>query len=113
MSTDGTTQDGIETWASVARLLCRCADMALVAGRGHSMFTLSALGLGADLLASQAMGLLPAGVDLDHPVPVQTDPVQLLAAAEALTRTHPVVQFPPGASPIIARIRDLSGENPA
>lgn len=75
MSTDGTTQDAIETLASVVRLFCRCADMALVAGRGQPMFTLSALGLGADLLASEAMDLLPAGADLHHPVPVQTDPV--------------------------------------
>lgn len=108
-------QDAIGTLAAVVRLLCRCTDMVFAQppGPGQWLPAWSALGLGADVLASEAMDLLPAGADIDDPVPVQTDPVQLLLAAQELTRAHPVEAFPPGTSWIIAGIADLVRENPA
>jgi len=111
MSTDETTgQDAADTLAAVVRLLSRAADMAWDrAARRAPLMT--GLGLGAQLAASHALALLPQDAPVDDPVPVETDPVQLLRAAEQLTRVHPVEQFPPGTSQVIVAIIDLLREH--
>ncbi|WP_175442354.1 hypothetical protein [Humibacillus sp. DSM 29435] len=49
--------------------------------------------------------------EVDEPIPLQTDPLQLLRAAEALTRMHPIVAFPTGTSAVIVAICHLIREH--
>ena len=64
-------------------------------------------------MASQILELLPADVQVDEPVPLQTDPLQLLRAAEALTRTRPIEDYPAGTAQVIAAIWVLIREHDA
>lgn len=66
------------------------------------------------LLRSEAMALLPDQTfcDVDRPVAVGASPLLLLQAAESLTATLPIEQFPPGMSHLVVRmivtLRELS-----
>jgi hypothetical protein len=84
-------------------------------GLGES-FTLSDLGLGLRLAAIDARGLLPADLDLDHDQLVGAsrdaeDPIALVRAADALTRTVPIEQLPAGSSRVVVAICDLLAEH--
>lgn len=106
MTTSPTQPDPTEALTDVVRLLSRCAQLAFADGRPKSLL----LGMGAQLVACQAVDLLPGDVDLDKPVPPGSDPIELLLAAERLTRA-PIELFPPGTSQVIVGICDLMGEN--
>src|ERR1044072_3964637 len=100
-----------DSLVAIARLLARSSDMAWDQAATNPDPALRFLGLGLDLATSQALELLPAGTDADGSAPVETDPLELLRAAEALTRLHPIEAFPPGTSQLIAAICDLLNEH--
>jgi hypothetical protein len=76
----------------------------------HS-FALSDLGLGARLAADQAVDLLPPGFERGMSSPNQGDPLELVRAAEALTRTVPVEELPAGSSRLVVALCDLLREH--
>lgn len=103
------TADPVHVVTEVIQILLRCAELGLADGRPNAL----AVGLGADLVAQQAMDLIPdVAVDAsgDRRVMQESDPVALLQAAERLTR-HPIEVFPPGMSQVIAGICDLLRQN--
>jgi hypothetical protein len=106
-----TDLDAADILCTVARLLARASDMAWGQALTDPDPALRFLGLGVDLAASRALELLPAGHDVDDPASVETDPLKLLHAAEELTRLHPIENFPPGTSQLIATICDLLNEH--
>lgn len=55
--------------------------------------------------------MLLAAHAVDALVPVETDPLTLLRAAEELTRLHPVENFPPGSSLLIVALSDRLNED--
>ena len=126
-TTDTTHPAGQQVLTAVVRLVSRAADHAdaLASGLasagsqpgtsrpGRSQLSLAALSLGAQLVASHALRLLPAGARVDEPVPVQADPLVLLRAAERLTRTLPIQAYPPGTEQVIVALRDLISEHQA
>lgn len=103
--------DAADSLGTVARLLARASDMAWDPAATNPDPVLRFLGLGLDLATSQALELLPAGTDADEPAPVETDPLELLRAAEELTRLHPIEDFPPGTPQLVAAICDLLNEH--
>jgi len=109
MSTDRRPADldAADSLSTIARLLARSSDMAWDQASTNPNPALRFLGLGLDVATSQALELLPAGHDVDAIVPVETDPLKLLRAAEELTRLHPIEDFPPGTSQLIVTICDL------
>lgn len=106
--TDPVAAEGLST---VARLLARASGMAWEQASTNPDPALRFLGVGLDVATSQALELLPAGSDVDDPAPVETDPLKLLRAAEEVTRLHPIEDFPPGTSQLIAVICDLLNEH--
>lgn len=104
--------EGVDVLVQVVRLLCRCTDLAFqaVPARGGE---LAVLGLGAQLLADQAMRLLSPVVEVDEPVTGYDDALQALWAAEAWTRRLPIEAYPPGTSQLIVGICDLIRDHPA
>lgn len=90
--------DPVQTWRQVIVLLIEAADRGY--GQPEAMLTTRLLALGADSLASGAIALLPA--DQDHELDdVVLDPdvadkgvVELIWAAEYLTRVCPIEVFP-------------------
>ncbi|NNM47821.1 hypothetical protein [Knoellia koreensis] len=113
MSTDPrrTDLDAADSLTTVARLLARALDMACDQAATDPSPALRFLGLGLNLATSQALELLPVSHDVDELAPVETDPLKLLRAAEELTRLHPIEDFPPGTSQLIATICDLLNEH--
>jgi hypothetical protein len=113
MSTDPrpTYVDPADILCTVARLLARASNVAWDHASTDPDPALRFLGLGLDLAASQTLELLPADHDVDDPASVETDPLKLLRAAEELTRLHPIEDFPPGTSQLIATICDLLNEH--
>lgn len=107
MSDDDT---GIDVLVHVVRLLCRCSDLAFEQARCEPSLDFPGLGLGAQLLAEEAMDLLPVGVELDQPLLGCGDARWVLRAAEELTRSLPIESYPPGMSQVIAGLCDLVGE---
>lgn len=110
--------DGVAVIASVALLLDAAADRCLsilsadpLPGLGDS-FTLSDLGLGARLAGHLARDLLPDHVDRGALSRNQGDPLDLVRAAEALTRTVPVEALPSGSSQLVVALCDLLSEHP-
>lgn len=108
-TTDTTRAEAHEMLAAVVRLCSRAADQSADSSRADVL----ALSLGAQLVASQILELLPADVQVDEPVPLQTDPLQLLRAAEALTRTRPIEDYPAGTAQVITAIWVLIREHAA
>jgi hypothetical protein len=87
--------EGVETLASVARLLRRAAELVSVQADGagarssHQLFA-----LGIDSAADEALGLSPRRARLDGPTPFGDNPADLLASAEQLLRRICVVGAP-------------------
>ena len=117
-----TRTDGPPVMAAVILLLEAAADRCLsllAAGPASGLegsFALSDLGLGARLAAGHARSLLPADVGLDHvPLagssPRPDNPIELVQAAEALTRTVPIEALPAGSSRVIVALCDLLREH--
>lgn len=111
-----TEQDGLAVIAGVILLLEAAADrcVTLLAGDPppglEDSFALSDLGMGARLAADQARGLLPADGELGRSSPSQDDPLALVRAAEALTRTVPIEALPRGSSQLVVALCDLLRE---
>ncbi|WP_404380411.1 hypothetical protein LL946_10545 [Knoellia locipacati] len=95
----------------VVQLLSCASARALALSSARHDLAMGALGLGAQLAVSQALGLLPADVDVDESVPGHATPIDLVRSAEAVTRTVPIEQFPPGTSQLIVAICDLIREH--
>jgi hypothetical protein len=79
-------------------------------------FALSDLGLAARLAAGQARGLLPVNIEPDDVQPAgssqrRDDPIELVRAAEALTRTVPIEALPIGSSRVVVALCDLLREH--
>lgn len=110
----GTTQDGgneLEILAAVVRLLGRAADRAVEISSVEPDLLLECLGLGARITAGRVAGLLAKGVEIDGPPVAQSDPFELVRSAEALMRTHPLEQFPPGTAHVVVEVCDLVREH--
>ena len=103
--TTETAQDGLAVLAGVIRLLDAAADRCLrllAAGppsRPEEAFALSDVGLAA------------GDVDLGTSSLNQDDPVELVRAAEALTRTAPLEAQPEGSSYLVVALCDLLREH--
>ena len=110
----GPTHQGgneLEVLAAVVRLLGRASDRARKISSAEPDLLLECLGLGAAIAAGKVYGLLPQGVEIgDLPV-AQSDPFELVRAAESLMRTHPLEQFPPGTAHVVVDICDLVREH--
>lgn len=112
-----TTAQANETWDSlgeVVQLLHRAARLVWnVADHHEATSPLKSLGMGVFLAAGQATALLPESWDL-HILGLDDDqrsPLQLLQAAEALTRSpslHPGLVE--GLSPLVVDVCDLIRE---
>jgi hypothetical protein len=121
-ATTKTRTDGAAVMAGVILLVEAAADrcLSLLAANPapglEESLALSDLGLGARLVASHAHGLLPADVGLDDAPfagssPRQDSPVELVRAAEALTRTVPIEALPAGSSRVVVALCDLLREH--
>lgn len=103
-----------DTWREVIALLVQAAEVGYRDAAANSALCSSALG--ADLLSSSAIELLPP--ELDHllddvvlePRTESMSMAELIAAAEAATRRHPIEELPVGASRVIVDICDLVRE---
>ncbi|CAN5538170.1 hypothetical protein BH23ACT6_BH23ACT6_24980 [soil metagenome] len=90
-------EETVEIVAGVARLLHQAA-----CPRGHRFIDIH-LALGASLASQHALWLLPEDVDAAAgPMPVASDPVELIRAAESLLR-----QLPDGADALVAGLPGL------
>jgi hypothetical protein len=112
--TDLTDHDPTRTWMQVAALLTAAADRALsCSGVDPGVHSLA---VGAQIVASSALALLPvrADGDLDDvdvgPQAATWDVSDLIRAAELAARRHPIEVMPPGASAVIVALGDLVGE---
>lgn len=101
--------EAIATLAAVARLLCRAADLMWEQTHTEEPGLVPAIGLGTQLAASHALAMLPDWAAVDEPAPLGTDPGQLLAAADELTRLLPVEAFPPEMPGLMGWLRVLTG----
>ncbi|QOK24209.1 hypothetical protein IGS73_07575 [Janibacter indicus] len=111
--TGPTHQDGneLEVLASVVRLLGAAADRAREISSAEPDLLLECLGLGASITAGRVYGLLPEGLEVEDLPVAQSDPFELVRAAESLMRTHPLEQFPPGTAHVVVEICDLVREH--
>lgn len=101
-------QDIVAVLTAVVRLLhgatARAAQLAEAEGpRSH----LHSLTLDVHLAWADAVHLLPAGVQVQLWPLGQADPVELLRAAEDLTRTLPIGSAPDGTSALVTTLCDL------
>ena len=109
------TTEATRTWMEVIAVLCAAADC----GLRTSDARLHSLSVQADVVASTATALLPSelgGALDDVEVPrelADASLVDLVRAAERLTRRHPIEQFPVGASVVIVALGDLIAETAA
>lgn len=100
-------------WMQVVAILTAAADAPQTA-RGVDP-ELHSLALGAQIVASRALALLPAEVDGDlEDVVVDVGPSatvgDLIRAAGDTVRRHPTEAFPAGAAEVIAELEDLVAE---
>ena len=112
--TDLANPDPTRTWMEVVALLTAAADRALT-GTGVDPGVHS-LAVGAQIVASSALALLPAQVDVDledvdlGPRAATWDVSDLIRAAELAARRCPIEVMPVGASAVIVALGDLVGE---
>lgn len=112
MTAQSTMPSAVDTWRKVIALLVTAAD------RGYNEARLdpasNSTALWAHGIASTAISLLPPEFDhklndfnLDDQATLE-DMSGLIRAAETETRRHPIEEFPPGASGVVAELCDLS-----
>ena len=107
-ATDLTTQEARATLARVYLLTCLAGDIPDKHTLSAQDRRTSLLAHLAFLLSMQIRPLLPEELDLDDDASAHTgDRLTLLIEAERLTRTHPIEQFPPGTSHVVAVLLDL------
>lgn len=122
VKTRRTGKDGLVVLNGVVLLLEAAADRCLSilaadpAPGLEESFALSDLGLGARLAAGQARGLLPVNIEPDGVRAAGSsqrrgDPIELVRAAEALTRTVPIEALPAGSSRVVVALCDLLREH--
>lgn len=106
ISTATPSDEGVETVQHVARLLAAAEARAVdLPGTDAEECDFAFC---AALLTSQALRLLPPGVNVDDvAAPTERDPWALLAAAEQLLRSHPIEDLPSGTAHLAADLRDL------
>lgn len=105
--------DPSTTWMRLVALLTAAADSPLT--RGAVEADLRSLALGAQIVASRALALLPVGADGDLEdvvldVAASSSLVDLIWAARRAARTHPVEAFAAGAAAVIAELDVLVAE---
>lgn len=112
--TDLADLDPARTWAEVVALLTAAADRALTGGGVDP--GVHSLAVGAQIVASSALALLPerADADLDDvdlgPQAAAWGVSDLIRAAELAARRCPIEVMPVGASAVIVALGDLVGE---
>ncbi|MEJ7742295.1 MAG: hypothetical protein WKF73_06970 [Nocardioidaceae bacterium] len=90
-------QDTIDTLTAVVRLLHRAADLVCAQAEREGPRSFGHLqGLGVQVTACEALELLPSDARVDGPTLVESDPVELLRAAEQLMHTDPDLGTAPG-----------------
>ena len=104
---ESNTLDPSTTWMSLVALLTAAADSPQT--RGAVEADLHSLALGAQIVASRALALLPVGAESDLEdvaldVAASSTLVDLIWAARRAARTHPVEAFPTGAAAVIAEL---------
>ena len=106
-----TEPSGRRALEEVVRLLSCASTRAHALSSSQHDLPMGALGLGAQLAVSQALELLPARRRRRRVGPGHATPIDLVRSAEAVTRTVPIDQFPPGTSQLIVAICDLIREH--
>ncbi len=111
MAKQSTECEATEVLAAVVRVLQHASAQAWSrADAAGPMSHLHLFALGVHSATAEAMTLLPLGADIAGPAPSETDPVLLLRAAEALTRTVEIHDQPPGFSTLVITLCDLVRE---
>ncbi len=100
--------EAMHTWITVVQLLSAAADRGFA--QADTCPAIHSLALGAQLAACGALALVPDDLDVDDGPPQTGEVADLVAAAEGLTRRHPIEAFPMGASGVVVAICDLARE---
>lgn len=100
--------EGMLTWITVVQLLSAAADHGF--DQADEVPEIHSLALGAQYAASAALALIPADLDLDDGPEPPGSVADLIRAAGALTRRHPIEDFPPGAASVLVAIGELVRE---
>lgn len=111
-TTNRIDQDTIDTLTAVVRLVQRAADLvrAQAEREGPRSFA-HMLGLGMEVTACEALELLPSEARVDGLTLVESDPVELLRAAEQLMHMIPITAQPPGFAAVAMAIGGLARED--
>lgn len=105
-------QDTIDTLTAVVRLLHRAADLVCAQAEREGPRSFGHLqGLGVQVTACEALELLPSDARVDGPTLVESDPVELLRAAEQLMHMIPISAQPLGLVAVAMAIGDLARED--
>ena len=103
--------DTAETLAGVVRLLRQAAVVAWAAAdRAGAGSSGQLFALGVDLAADRARHLIPAGTDIDGPVPVGDESASLLRSAELLLRRLAPIAASDAVDDLRATVADLVWE---
>lgn len=105
--------DPTTTWMQIVAILTAAADSPRP--RGAVEADLHSLALGAQIVASRAVALLPVDSDGDLEdvaldVGASSAVGDLIRAAGEAARRHPAEAFPGGAAAVIAELEDLVAE---
>jgi hypothetical protein len=105
--------DPTTTWMQIVAILTAAADSPQARGAGEP--DLHSLALGAQIVASRALALLPVDADGDLEDVVLDAAAasavgDLIRAAAQAARRHPVDEFPAGAAAVISELDDLVAE---
>ncbi|MCR6494762.1 hypothetical protein [Cellulomonas sp. P24] len=110
---ESNTVDPTTTWMQIVALLTAASDGPQT--RGAVDAELHSLALGAQIVASRAVALLPIDADGDLEdvlldVAASSTLVDLIRAARRAARTHPAAAFPAGGAAVIAELDVLVAE---
>ena len=105
--------DPTATWMQIIAILTAAADSPRATATGGP--NLQSLALGAQIVASRAVALLPLDSDDDLEglvleVAASSAVGELIRAAAEVARRHPVDEFPAGAAAVICELDDLVAE---
>jgi hypothetical protein len=105
--------DPTTTWMHIVTILTAAADSSQTRGAGEP--GLHSLALGAQIVASRALALLPVDSDGDLQdivldVGASSAVGDLIRAAAEAARRHSVEEFPAGAAAVIAELDALAAE---
>lgn len=102
--------DPTTTWMHIVAILTAAADSPRTRGAGEP--DLHSLALGAQIVASRAVALLPLDADGDLEdvvldVAASSAVGDLIRTAAQAARRHPVDEFPAGAAAVLSELDDL------